>query len=192
MEAEIFGMWIATDWQCNSYSARRVINGGGGLVSKETIIKPIFYALKMLNRLGSKVIARGDNYIVTRVADDEYQIMKNHVLYGEALLKDCPGEIMRIASILAKEHHERWDGKGYLGMKGQEIAYISRLISVCDVFDALTTARSYKKSWTVDEAYNEIVKNSGTQFDPSVVRLFIAKFDEFREIHDRIPDKKIY
>ena len=77
-------------------------------------------------------------------------------------------------------------------MKGQEIAYISRLISVCDVFDALTTARSYKKSWTVDEAYNEIVKNSGTQFDPSVVRLFIAKFDEFREIHDRIPDKKIY
>ena len=107
-------------------------------------------------------------------------------------MKDCPGEIMRIASILAKEHHERWDGKGYLGMKGQEIAYISRLISVCDVFDALTTARSYKKSWTVDEAYNEIVKNSGTQFDPSVVRLFIAKFDEFREIHDRIPDKKIY
>ena len=128
----------------------------------------------------------------SRLTDDEYQIMKNHVLYGEALLKDCPGEIMRIASILAKEHHERWDGKGYLGMKGQEIAYISRLISVCDVFDALTTARSYKKSWTVDEAYNEIVKNSGTQFDPSVVRLFIAKFDEFREIHDRIPDKKIY
>ena len=128
----------------------------------------------------------------SRLTDDEYQIMKNHVLYGEALLKDCPGEIMRIASILAKEHHERWDGKGYLGMKGQEIAYISRLISVCDVFDALTTARSYKKSWTVDEAYNEIVNNSGTQFDPSVVRLFIAKFDEFREIHDRIPDKKIY
>ena len=128
----------------------------------------------------------------SRLTDEEYQIMKNHVLYGEALLKDCPGEIMRIASTLAKEHHERWDGKGYLGMKGEEIAYISRLIAVCDVFDALTSSRSYKRGWTVDEAYNEIIINSGKQFDPGVVRLFIANFDKFREIHQRIPDKTIY
>ena len=128
----------------------------------------------------------------TKLTDEEYQIMKSHVLYGEALLKDCPGEIMQIASVLAKEHHERWDGKGYLGMKGQEIAYISRMISVCDVFDALTTTRSYKRGWTVEEAYDEIIKNSGTQFDPAVVRLFISKFDEFKEIHKKIPDKQIY
>ncbi len=128
----------------------------------------------------------------SKLTDDEYQIMKNHVLYGEALLKDCPGEIMRIASILAKEHHERWDGKGYLGMKGKEIAYIARMIAVCDVFDALTTTRSYKKGWTVENAYEEIVKNSGTQFDPAVVRLFIANFDKFKEIHKKIPDKNIY
>ncbi len=128
----------------------------------------------------------------SKLTDDEYQIMKNHVLYGEALLKDCPGEIMRIASTLAKEHHERWDGKGYLGMKGKEIAYISRMIAVCDVFDALTTTRSYKKGWTVEEAYNEIINNSGSQFDPAVVRLFISNFDKFREIHEKIPDKQIY
>ncbi len=128
----------------------------------------------------------------SKLTEEEYQIMKSHVLYGEALLKDCPGEIMQIASILAKEHHERWDGKGYLGMKGKEIAYIARMISVCDVFDALTTARSYKKGWTVEDAYEEIVKNSGTQFDPAVVRLFISNFDSFKEIHKRIPDKKIY
>ena len=128
----------------------------------------------------------------SRLTDEEYQIMKNHVLYGEALLKDCPGEIMRIASTLAKEHHERWDGGGYLGMKGQEIAYISRLIAVCDVFDALTSSRSYKRSWTVDQAYEEILKNSGKQFDPAVVRLFINNFDKFKEIHRRIPDKKQY
>ena len=99
---------------------------------------------------------------------------------------------MRIASTLAKEHHERWDGGGYLGMKGQEIAYISRLIAVCDVFDALTSSRSYKRSWTVDQAYEEILKNSGKQFDPAVVRLFINNFDKFKEIHRRIPDKKQY
>ena len=72
------------------------------------------------------------------------------------------------------------------------IAYIARLITVCDVFDALTTTRSYKRGWTVEEAYDEIIKNSGTQFDPAVVRLFISKFDEFKEIHKKIPDKQIY
>ena len=127
----------------------------------------------------------------SRLTDEEYQIMKNHVLYGEALLKDCPGEIMRIASTLAKEHHERWDGSGYLGMKGEEIAYIARLIAVCDVFDALTTSRSYKKGWSIDDAYAEIVKNSGKQFDPAVVRLFIANFDKIREIYKRIPEKEV-
>ncbi len=127
----------------------------------------------------------------SRLTDEEYQIMKNHVLYGEALLKDCPGEIMRIASTLAKEHHERWDGSGYLGMKGEEIAYIARMIAVCDVFDALTTSRSYKKGWSIDDAYAEIVKNSGKQFDPAVVRLFIANFDKIREIYKRIPEKEV-
>ena len=128
----------------------------------------------------------------SRLTDEEYQIMKNHVLYGEALLKNCPGEIMRIASTLAKEHHERWDGSGYLGMKGEEIAYIARLISVCDVFDALTSSRSYKKGWSIDDAYNEIVKNSGKQFNPAVVKLFIANFDKIRRIYEQIPDKQIY
>jgi len=127
----------------------------------------------------------------SRLTDEEYQIMKNHVLYGEALLKECPGEIMRIASTLAKEHHERWDGSGYLGMKGEEIAYIARLIAVCDVFDALTTSRSYKKGWSIEEAYTEIVRNSGKQFDPAVVRLFIANFDKIREIYKSIPEKEV-
>ncbi len=128
----------------------------------------------------------------SKLTDEEYQIMKSHVLYGEALLDKCPGEMMHIACILAKEHHEKWDGSGYLGMKGEEIAYISRLITVCDVFDALTTTRSYKKGWPVEEAYNEILKESGKSFDPAVVRLFIKNFDKIKEIHDRIPDKQIY
>lgn len=68
-----------------------------------------------------------------KLTDEEYAIMKSHVLYGDALLEHCPGEIMQIARTIAKEHHERWDGTGYLGMKGEEIAYISRLMAVCDV-----------------------------------------------------------
>jgi Response regulator containing a CheY-like receiver domain and an HD-GYP domain len=126
-----------------------------------------------------------------KLTEEEFNIIKSHVLYGEALLKDCPGEIMKLAAIMAKEHHEKWDGTGYLGMKGEEIAYISRLIALCDVFDALTAERSYKKGWTVQEAYDEIIRQSGKHFDPAVVRLFIKNQDKFKEIHDAIPDKTV-
>ncbi len=126
-----------------------------------------------------------------KLTEEEFNIMKSHVLYGEALLKNCPGEIMKLAAIMAKEHHERWDGSGYLGMKGNQIAYISRLIALADVFDALTAVRSYKRGWTFDEAYEEIVKSSGKHFDPKVVRLFIQNRDQFRKIHEEIPDKTI-
>ena len=127
-----------------------------------------------------------------KLTDEEYQIMKSHVLYGEALLKDCPGEIMKLAATLAKEHHEKWDGTGYLGMKGEEISYIARLMTLCDVFDALTSDRSYKKGWSFEDTYDHIIKGSGKHFDPKVVRLFIKNFDKFKEVHERIPDTTIY
>lgn len=127
-----------------------------------------------------------------RLTDEEFSVMKSHVLYGEALLSKCPGEIMQIAKTIALQHHERWDGSGYLGMKGEEIAYISRLMAVCDVFDALTSERYYKGGWSLEDTYNEIVKNSGTQFDPDVVRLFQDHFVEFEMILKSIPDHQVY
>lgn len=127
-----------------------------------------------------------------RLTDEEYAIMKSHVLYGEALLAKCPGEIMQIAKTIAHQHHERWDGTGYLGMKGEEIAYISRLMAVCDVFDALTSERYYKGGWSLEDTYNEIVKNSGTQFDPDVVELFKKNFSKFEDILKSLPDHQIY
>lgn len=127
-----------------------------------------------------------------KLTDEEYAIMKSHVLYGEALLSKCPGEIMQIAKTIALQHHERWDGSGYLGMKGEEIAYISRLMAVCDVFDALTSERYYKGGWSLEDTYNEIVKNSGTQFDPDVVELFKDHFVEFEMILKSLPDHQIY
>lgn len=127
-----------------------------------------------------------------RLTDEEYAIMKNHVLYGEALLAKCPGDIMQIAKTIALEHHERWDGSGYLGMKGNDISYISRLMALCDVFDALTSARYYKEGWSVEDTYNEIVRLSGIHFDPDVVQLFVEHFDEFKEVLNAMPDLEIY
>ena len=146
----------------------------------------------MMHDIGKLMISADILDKPTKLTDEEYEIMKSHVLYGEALLEKCPGEVMHLARIIAKEHHERWDGNGYLGMKGNEIAYISRIVSVCDVFDALTAERLYKKGWSIEDTYNEIITNSGKQFDPKVVKLFIQNFDKFKEVRDKIPDMKIY
>lgn len=146
----------------------------------------------MMHDIGKLMISEDILDKPSKLTDEEFQIMKNHVLYGEALLEKCPGELMHLACILAKEHHERWDGSGYLGMKGEEIAYISRLMAVCDVFDALTSERYYKKGWSLEETFDEIIKLSGKSFDPKVVRLFIANFDQFKAIHNKIPDKQVY
>ncbi|MDD6332575.1 MAG: HD-GYP domain-containing protein [Clostridium sp.] len=123
-----------------------------------------------------------------KLTDEEYAIVKNHVLYGEALLHNATGEIMEIARTIALQHHERWDGKGYLGMKGEEIAYVSWLMALADVFDALSASRCYKEGWTLAQTYNEIALGSGTQFDPQVVELFKDNYDKFVEIFKSIPD----
>ncbi|MBQ8318487.1 MAG: HD-GYP domain-containing protein [Lachnospiraceae bacterium] len=146
----------------------------------------------MMHDIGKLMISEEILDKPDKLTDEEYAIMKNHVLYGEALLKNCPGELLHIACTLAKEHHERWDGSGYLGMKGEEIAYISRLMAVCDVFDALTSDRYYKKGWSLEDTFDEIIRLSGKHFDPKVVQLFIRNFDKFKEIHRKIPDKQKY
>lgn len=127
-----------------------------------------------------------------KLTDEEYAIMKNHVLYGEALLAKCPGDIMQIAKTIALQHHEHFDGTGYLGMKGEEIAYISRLMAVCDVFDALTSKRYYKAGWSIEDTYNEIVRLSGKHFDPDVVELFKENYSEFERVLKAMPDHEIY
>lgn len=146
----------------------------------------------MMHDIGKLMISEDILDKPSKLTDEEYQIMKNHVLYGEALLEKCPGEMMHLACVLAKEHHERWDGSGYLGMKGEEISYISRLMAVCDVFDALTSDRYYKKGWTLEATFDEIIRLSGKHFDPKVVKLFIQNFNEFKAIYYNIPDKQIY
>ncbi|MBQ4058081.1 MAG: HD-GYP domain-containing protein [Lachnospiraceae bacterium] len=146
----------------------------------------------MMHDIGKLMISEEILDKPDKLTDKEYAIMKNHVLYGEALLAKCPGDIMQIAKTIALEHHERWDGSGYLGMKGENISYISRLMAVCDVFDALTSQRYYKEGWSLEDTYNEIVRLKGTHFDPDVVDLFVEHFDEFEEVLRSMPDHEIY
>lgn len=123
-----------------------------------------------------------------KLTEEEFAEMKKHVQYGFELLKYSPGRVMEIAKIVALQHHEKWNGKGYLGLKGEKIDYYSRIMAVVDVFDALISKRSYKEKWTLEDAYKEIVSQSGEHFDPAVVQLFVEHFEEFKVIVGKYPD----
>lgn len=125
-----------------------------------------------------------------KLTAEEFDIVKQHVAYGKKLLEKNTGELMRIAANIAYHHHERYDGNGYMGIKGENIDRYARCVSVADVFDALVSRRPYKEPWTPEAAYEEIVSQSGKQFDPAVVEAFKNNFDKFREVLQKYPDNK--
>lgn len=126
-----------------------------------------------------------------KLTPEEFEIIKTHVTFGAELLKNSSGEVMHRAREIALQHHERWDGNGYLGYKGEEIDYISRFVAVADVFDALVSKRSYKEGWPPEEAYAEIIRQKGKQFDPHAVDLFIKSYDQILETLALYPDEDV-
>ena len=124
-----------------------------------------------------------------KLTKEEFDVIKTHVTYGEELLKNSPGEVMSMARRIALQHHERWDGNGYLGYRGEEIDFLARIVAVADVFDALVSKRSYKDGWAPADAYAEIVSQKGKQFAPHAVDVFIESYDKILEILKRYPDE---
>ena len=124
----------------------------------------------------------------SRLTEEEFNIIKTHVVTGRNLLKDTQGELMQISAIIAYEHHEKWDGSGYLHKKGEEIHLYARCVAIGDVFDALVSKRVYKDAWDINDAKNEIILQSGHHFDPNLVDIFVRTFDRFIEIYQKYPD----
>lgn len=109
-----------------------------------------------------------------RLAPAEFLAQEKHTLIGANILAGSRFPVLRLAEQIALAHHERWDGTGYPhGLRGEEIPACARIVSVADVFDALTHARAYKPAWRVDDALAEIVHQSGSMFDPAVVDAFM-------------------
>ncbi len=107
-----------------------------------------------------------------RLTPEEFAEMKAHTTIGAQILAGGSSGLLRLAESIALTHHERWDGRGYYGMVARDIPVQARIVSVADVFDALTHERPYKSAWPTDMAVDEILNNSGTQFDPEVVEAF--------------------
>jgi HD-GYP domain-containing protein (c-di-GMP phosphodiesterase class II) len=109
--------------------------------------------------------------------DDEWKEMKRHSEIGYRILSGVV-EFSEIATSIL-EHHERWDGSGYpKGLKGEEISLPARIIAIANAYDSMTRERIYKKVLSKEEALVEISKCSGTQFDPSIAKLFVEELFE--------------
>lgn len=117
-----------------------------------------------------------------KLSKDEYEVIKTHPVVGaEAIIKVRGlGESIDVI----KSHHERWDGKGYPEqLKGDEIPFLARIVSIADAFDAMTSSRSYRSAMPLEEAYKRILEGKGTQFDPHLVELFKEVFPDWISFH---------
>ena len=107
-----------------------------------------------------------------KLTDEEWTQMRKHTEIGYRIAMSSP-ELISIADYILT-HHERWDGKGYpQGLSGTAIPLISRILSVVDAYDAMTKDRVYRKAMSKDHAIEELKANAGSQFDPTVVGVFI-------------------
>ena len=124
-----------------------------------------------------------------RLTDEEFEEIKKHPGYGGKLLNDVEGDVMHMARTVALEHHERPDGHGYPeGKKEDDISLEGKIVAVADVYDALTSRRSYKQAWDEKDAYAEIVKGKGTQFDTAVVEAFERAYPKINEARVNLQD----
>lgn len=125
----------------------------------------------------------------SRLEPDEWEVMKKHPIIGYELLFDEESELLQMAAIIALEHHERWDGKGYpFGKKGTEISLWARIVSVVDNFDTLTTDKGDRESWSIDAAINYMQIMKEKAFDPQIVDTFLDNIEKILEIKEKYKD----
>jgi HD-GYP domain-containing protein (c-di-GMP phosphodiesterase class II) len=124
-----------------------------------------------------------------RLTDAEFEEMKKHTTAGQEIIESAmeltggATGYLKEALNLAAYHHEKWDGSGYpYGLKGEEIPLSARIMAVSDVFDALVSARSYKKPFTFEQAMNIIEEGIGKHFDPVIAKIFVDHPEEVRKI----------
>ena len=125
-----------------------------------------------------------------KLTSDEFLIMRTHSEIGAKILADADSPMLRIAQVVARSHHEKWDGSGYPDrLAGEKIPLFGRIVALADVWDALTTRRCYKPAFGLQESTEIIVKSVGTHFDPQIVDAFRKAHEEFQFILAEFQEK---
>lgn len=126
-----------------------------------------------------------------RLTIEEFEIMKQHAEIGFKVLSQMHSPLLEAAAQIAYTHHEKFDGSGYpRGLKGEGIPIFGRIVAVADVFDALTSARPYKRAWSIDDAVAFLRDGKGKHFDPVCVDAFMMNWDEVLTIRERFADEE--
>ncbi len=129
-----------------------------------------------------------------RLTPEEFETMQQHTVIGASILDQAVarlrgGGFLAMAAVIARFHHERFDGTGYpTGLAGQEIPLPARIVAVADVYDALTSVRPYKPAYPTKKAKAIIRRDSGRHFDPVIVEAFCRRFDDFLRAQDEAVD----
>ena len=124
-----------------------------------------------------------------RLTPEEFEVMKQHAVFGYEILKGSSSRVLQAGAEIARGHHEKYDGSGYpMGSASDAIPVFSRIVAVADVFDALTSERPYKKAWSLERASEHIMASAGTHFDPQCVTAFFAQWEGVLEIRHRFND----
>lgn len=128
-----------------------------------------------------------------KLTPDEWEVMKTHTTMGNDILGDTESEVLVAAKEIALYHHEKWDGSGYPdGISGESIPLFARICAIADVFDALTSARPYKKAWSNKDAFAFIKEHIGSSFDPKLAEIFVENADLVEDIQSRFKDKQLF
>ncbi len=132
-------------------------------------------AAALLHDIGKLEISRELLYKAARLTKDEFEQVQRHVDRGVDFLESVGGSLRRILPIILA-HHDKFDGTGYHPLRGEEIPLEARVISVADVYDALTSDRPYRKAMSPFDAKEILLKGTGTDFDPIVIDAFLDAF----------------
>ena len=125
-----------------------------------------------------------------RFDEKEREIMNTHAALGYEMLKHSNRPLLKMAAIVANEHHEKWDGSGYpQGLSGENIHIYGRITALADVFDALGSDRVYKKAWSDEKIFNLFKEEKGKHFDPKLIDIFFEHLDEFLKIRETFKDE---
>lgn len=139
---------------------------------------------------------------------EEYEIMKQHTIQGARLFSGLQSDYDEAAAVIALNHHEKWDGTGYPGhvdpitgnalpgcessdggappgKRGKEIPLLGRIVAIADVYDALSSKRSYKEAWDEPRSIEAVSRGAGIHFDPELVEIFLSRMAFIRMIQDR-------
>jgi putative two-component system response regulator len=144
-----------------------------------------------------------------RLTPEEFEQIKDHCRAGSRIIRDdsrmdeheeslsqigdflseCSSPVMRLAALVAESHHEKWDGSGYpRGLSGEEIPIEGRITAVCDVFDAVSTSRPYKKAYPLEKCFQIIAEGRDAHFDPTIVDAFFRRRHEIIEAYKEYYD----